>query len=226
MSDYKVFVKDFPSRCKKLLNRIEKEHKFDDLEVTGLLMVASAAVNIPYERLRAPSEKRKTHPSGDYEKYSKAAEQFNQRLDQNFVGSELYPNYNPGNWRLAKPKSVSGIPPDWGCSFNEISKDKLIRSVLAIVRNALAHGNIFTNPTDIKNGYREIQDILLVSVEPEREKDGTAIYGTVKYYNCISVTPTAFKQFLDGWFTLIKGLEIYPYIVDEYEEVDINAAIG
>lgn len=231
MSEYKVFIRDFPARCEKLLNRIEKGHRLDDLTVTGLLMVASAAVNIPLERLRAIPENGMPHPSGDYEKYAEAAEQFNQLLKSNFIGSCLYPISVPGDWRLARKKPEQGRPNDWN-GFEEIGKDKNIDFVLLVIRNALAHGNIFTRSGSTiaegklgKNNHTEIQEILFVSAKIERVK-GVKKDGKIEHYNCISVTPAAFKQFLDRWFTFINGLEIYPYIVDYFEEVDINAANG
>jgi hypothetical protein len=232
MSDYKDFIRDFPSRCEKLLNRIEREHRFDDLTVTGLLMVASSAVNIPYERLRPPSDERKAHPSGDYEKYAEAAQQFKQLSDSNFVGSCLCPSNIDGNWRLVTTKSVQGPPDAWDCSFKHISKEKKVSSVIAIIRNALAHGNIFTKSGTVgggelgRNSHAKIREIVLVSVNQERDKKGDTIYGTVKDYTCISVTPAAFKQFLHGWFAFVKGLTIYPYIVEDFEDMDKYAAIG
>lgn len=203
MSDYKVFIKDFPERCEKLLKRIEIDNIFDDLTVTGLLTVASAAINIPYERLLAPSQYRSSHPSGDYKNFVEAAQQFNQLLKSNFVGSRLYTINITENWRLAKQESVTGTPDAWDRPFEKISNRMEISFVLTIIRNALAHGNIFTKAEETPR--RKIQEIILVSEQREYDKNGKPM---VKYYNCISVTPTIFKQFLNEWFAFIKTLKI------------------
>ncbi len=214
MSAYKVFLKDFPDRCEKILQRIEKNIRYGDLTVTGLLMVASSAIIIPYERLSPVPEKSLAHPSGDADKYAEAAKQFKELLDSKFLESRLYSATTTEKWRLARPQSVKGNPDEWNCSFKEISKDKTTKGVLYIMRNSLAHGNIFTKP---ERG--EIQEIIFVSVELKRDNEGKPMPGELKHYNCISVTPYLFKQFLDKWFLCIKQLEIYPYVIDDCKEV-------
>lgn len=212
MSEYKVFVKEFPLRCEKIMGRIEKGHKYEDLTVTGLLMVAASAIIIPYERLRPVPD----HPSGDAKKYTEAAEKFKQLLDSNFVGSDLCSPNDKAKWLFAKAESVEDDPDRWKWTFKkEISKEKKTKGVLDIIRNALAHGNIFTKPS-----RGDIQEIIFVSQELKRGEDGKVKEPhELKHYNCISVTPSLFKQFLGKWFAYIKNLEIYPYVIDDFKEV-------
>lgn len=209
MSDYKVFIKDFPSRCEKLLNRIEKGHKLDDLEVTGLIMVASAAINIPYERLQPVKDNSIPHPSSDVDKYSEAAQQFKQLLDSNFMGSDLYPN-NTLDWKIATLKSVEGTPDDWKEKFEKIDKDKSVSYILEIIRNSLAHGNIYT-----KAHNNEIEEILLVSVQRQREQG--KLINKVQNYRCISLTPKAFSLFMDKWFKYFSELPLPEVMSFHYE---------
>lgn len=52
MTAYKNFVQDFPTRCKDVLELAESRTNHQVREVTLLLVVASAAIIVPYERLR------------------------------------------------------------------------------------------------------------------------------------------------------------------------------
>ena len=233
MSEYIHFVKDFTLRCEELMKRIDKDNNIYDLKVTGLLMVASAAINIPFERLRPVSANMTPNPSGDIEKYSEAAQQFNQLLDSNFIGSCLAPNDMSSEWLIAEPKSVEGSPETWATSFKIISRKKTVKAVLKIIRHALAHGNIFTKSgttlVDVnvgKNKRREIQEVILISVEAEKDESNNIRYGTVDHYNCISVTPIAFEKLLRGWFGFIKNIKIYPYVINDFEEMHTDAVIG
>jgi len=222
MSAYKNFIQDFPARCEKLLDRIERGNKFDDKKVTGLLLVASSAVCIPYDRLRPVSNETMPHPSGDTEKYSIAARQFQQLWNSNIVGSRLCPKEERQNWLFTKLDDVQGDPDGWQTDFKEISKDKKVSSFLKIMRNALAHGNIYTK------GSQSIAQILFVSSEPDRKKCltcGTTRSATIKHYNCLAVTPDAFEQFLKHWFEFIKELEIPPVIYNDIEGENKYAAM-
>jgi len=202
------------------MNRIEQGNKFDDKKVTGLLMVASSAINIPFDRLRPVPENSMPHPSGDSEKYSKAVQQFEQLWNLNFVGSCLCPDNEMEYWKIAELKDIQSDPDGWRAEYDGINKEKKVKSILKIIRNALAHGNLYTK------GPKIIEEILFISTLNKSEicdKCKRPIFKTVDHYNCISVTPYAFEQFLKHWFQFISELEIPTNISNYGEDVTIYA---
>ena len=78
-----------------------------------------------------------------------------------------------------------------------MSKDKLARSVLAHLRNALAHGNIFTHGDPI--------DLLIFLSRPSEESPT---------YAMLAVTPLDFRTFLRNWFSFVKSLQIPEALFD------------
>jgi hypothetical protein len=102
-------------------------------------LVASAGFIVPYERLS-------DHPSGDSKRFAEAAEKLRKLLDEPFVSSVLY-NKTNSTWHDGKVVSVNGYPESWeGLQKRRpFSKDKKVGTTLKLLRNALAHGNIFTS---------------------------------------------------------------------------------
>jgi hypothetical protein len=79
----------------------------------------------------------------------------------------------------------------------EITNEKTVAGVLRVVRNALAHGNIFTHNDPISR---------LIFVEGEyKESDKVKHYTNFKY---VSVSPEDFILFLKRWFEFLKAAHI------------------
>jgi len=93
--------------------------------------------------------------------------------------------------------SVNGDPDSWdGLQKRKpFSKEKKVRATLKVIRNGLAHGNIFTfgNP---------IQAIIFF------EKKNFNEVGVVRDYSFVYVAPRDFCQFLENWFHFLNDVRI------------------
>lgn len=189
MSAYKNFINDFPRRCREVLDFSEKSAHLKRREVTLTLIVASSGFVIPYERLKP------MHPSGDNNTYSNAACDLRKLLDQPFKGSPLWSD-SFSSWTGGKLRSISGDPDSW----EDLGKrkpflpEKKVKTVLNIIRNALAHGNIFT----FKN---PIEALIFISCSYDNNN-------VVNGYSFIYVEPKQFKEFLKLWFDFLETLDI------------------
>lgn len=80
-----------------------------------------------------------------------------------------------------------------------LGPDRKVKKVLLHIRNALAHGNIFTR------GTPEIEQIILLS---ERA------VGTNKF-NFVAVAPADFRRFLKNWLEFLGELDLPQDVVSE-----------
>ena len=194
MSAYKNFVDDFPHRCREILKFAGKPALFRGREVTLALMVASAGLVVPYERLK-PDGGEIDHPSGDNKKYSTAADMLRTLLAESFLLSAIWGG-PVSTWHYGKLKSVAGDPDSWEGLRNRrhVQPDKTVGNVLRVIRNALAHGNIFT----FKN---PIEAIIFINPNVNDKKE-------VRDYTFVFVAPADFQLFLEKWFDYLHQLHI------------------
>jgi hypothetical protein len=91
MTAYKNFVEDFPRRCRDILDLAGKPALSRGREVTLTLMVASAGLVVPYERLKPDGGGggHIDHPSGDNKRFADAAAKLRSLLDAPFMSSCL-----------------------------------------------------------------------------------------------------------------------------------------
>ena len=190
MSEYRNFVEDFPGRCQRLLSRYFRSAESSDLEVTLLLAVAGSGLLIPYARL-TESE----HPSQDKSRFELAKNSINSVLNSKFFGSPLNPESDPGSWKVGSLVDITDSPDFWDWTkIKPISKDKTVNPLLKILRNALAHGNIFTM------GSPSIESIVFLSKLDAKDPHAG--------YNCLVVGPADFKEFISRWLTLLAAAKI------------------
>lgn len=194
MTAYKNFVEDFPHRCRDILKLAGKPAVLRGREVTLALIVASAGLVIPYERLK-PDGGEIDHPSGDNKKFSAAANNLRTLLAEYFLSSAVW-GMPASTWHSGKLKSVTGDPDSWEGLRNRqpVKEDKTVGSVLRVIRNALAHGNIFTfnNP---------IEAIIFINANTNDKKE-------VRDYTFVFVAPADFLLFLEKWFDFLDELHI------------------
>jgi len=147
-------------------------------------MTASASFLVPYERLRS-DENRMRHPSGDRERFKNLADRLDELTAEKFCGSKLCPSLD-NSWKVAKgvPR-VDGDLDSWfpPQSLKPFSKDKKVSSTLTLIRNALAHGNLFTTGNPIEN---------LIFVTGTGENFDSS-------YEVLSVRPEDFYIFICSW---------------------------
>jgi len=162
--------------------------------VTLALMVASAGLVVPYERLK-PDGGEIDHPSGDNKKFSAAAEKLRTLLSESFLSSKVW-GAPVSTWHYGKLKSVTGDPDSWdGLRKRQpVQEDKTVGNVLRVIRNALAHGNIFT--------FKDpIEAIIFIKANVNDKKE-------VRDYSFVFVAPKDFHRFLEQWFDFLDDLPI------------------
>ena len=205
MSNYRNFVEDFPSRCIDLLDFTAQAEK-KDLEVTLLLAVAGQAIIMPVERLdiNSPdSRSEATHPSGDATVFKSAKSKLDKVLDKECKTSRLFHGehgrFDPAAWEYKE------------CDADEVNADsvedlkpidnKKCRTILKILRRALAHGNLRTDGKDPIN--------RLVFFSEIREK------GRPIKYERLECDPDTLRRFLKAWANELKKLDLNPEQVIE-----------
>jgi hypothetical protein len=194
MSNYRNFIEDFPKRCGEILSDYKKQAYKNGREVTYMLAIASASITIPYARLTE-----KENPSLDKKKCENAVSNFDNLCGKPFLKSCLWAMPSK-NWKsgLVKKEYVKLGADTWEknalCLRNEIT----VKEVLSIIRNALAHGSIFTLPTE----NDKIENIIFLSVIRDKENHTTGDY------DLIMVSPDDFNEFLANWIEFLKTLNI------------------
>lgn len=228
MAEYKNYIQDFPNRVSQLLDAFyddeAKQLKLKDgieitgLEVTLLVSLATSGFIIPFERL-----KNHKHPSGDAEKFNDAKQQFNQLMKDKFVKSDLcksgivmewkyieeVPPELPGNWAQEFPK--------WEDKFQPLRENMRNGEFLRYLRNALAHGNIFTDGDPItkifflsQKSNNDYEATISIRVQKKKIKQiGDWRRKTEDKYILYVTTLDNFKHFLEDWFRFMKGLPIF-----------------
>ncbi len=194
MSAYKNYVQDFPRRCQDILKMASSKARFMDREVTLSLMVASAAFVIPFERLN-------NHPFDDKNRYPEAAEELKKLLKKpflEFLNLSIENESSNPSWHYGKLPDLKGGPDTWGrnCENSPIKESEKTNNVIRIIRNALAHGNIYTFHNPIKS-------IIFIQRNPDEDN-----YKNTKDYSFVLVTPESFLKFLESWFKFINNLDL------------------
>jgi len=197
MSVYVNFVSDFPTRCQEILADYEPRARFLGRDVTHMLAIAAVGLNIPFERLREDA----SHVSKDRESYQVAKTQLSDLRRRRFLGSDLW-GPQPGSWRYGEIPNGEGTVEDWKHTCSPVchtggrvtgnggpfTNDTVLRSL----RNALAHGNIFTPGTE------EIEDVVFLSKINFRKEP----------YRVLVVSPADFREFLKRWFIFIRRIRM------------------
>lgn len=194
MTAYRNFIEDFPRRCREILNFAGKPALFRGREVTLALMVASAGLVVPYERLK-PDGGEIDHPSGDNKRFADAAKNLRVLLETPFLMSDIW-RAPASTWHSGKLKSLAGDPDSWdGLRKRQpIQSDKTVGNLLRIIRNALAHGNTFT--------FKDpIEAIIFIKANVNDKKE-------VRDYSYLFVAPSDFQRFLENWFDFLAKLHI------------------
>ncbi|WP_145980942.1 hypothetical protein [Magnetospirillum sp. ME-1] len=197
MTAYENYVRDFPARCLDLLKLAEKPARLKQREVTLALMVASSGFVVPLERLSV----RKAHPTRDAATYAESAKNLDLLLSSKFLESLLGVDSN--SWRGGMLTSIEGNPDSWSelAKPKPLSKEKTVGGVIRVVRNALAHGNIFTykNPIDA---------IVFVCTNMDDDRNITD-------FSFIMSSPDDFLRFLKGWFGFLDTAHIPAEVAED-----------
>lgn len=199
--DYRNFIQDFPIRCGEILKKYRNHDCKNGREVTHMFAIAAAAIAIPFSRL---SEKE--HPSPDKKKYEQAVGKFTNLCDQCFLASCLWKDKDEArSWKSGQvpKKDVNEDPQYWMSNSVSLKEDIKVVEVLKIIRNALAHGSIFTLPAN-----EPIENIIFLSKNCVKG----IFYGD---YDLLTVTPEDFYKFLVNWVSFLGDELKIPPEVDQ-----------
>jgi hypothetical protein len=205
MSAYANFVKDYPSRCLKLLDlRLEVEKK--NLEVTMLLAVAGQSIIMPLERLEIASPEQ-PHPSADAKIFKRAAHKLSSILNKTCGESDLF-SKDLDDWKYKECHSTEEAVKEFVQQTKSVSEKKCL-TIFKILRNAMAHGNLRTNGNPISS-------LIFLSRISDTGK-----------FNRLECSPEALRKLLQNWAEELKDLDLMPdqiiesshYFSDHEEEV-------
>ena len=197
MSAYRNFVNDFPDRCLEVLEMAAGKARLGGREVTLLLMAASMSLVVPLERLKTKGNG-DSHPIGDVELFPNAARSLSDLLTAPFIGSAIWPYESSESWKLARElKSISGDPEQWlpENKLKPISKEKRSKAILDLIRNALAHGSLFTRG-------KQIEEIIFVSFHWKSTPEGSPCEWSS--FDALVVSPADLKDLLRKWVEFLK----------------------
>lgn len=219
MSKYENFIRDYPKRLKRILDNQYETAREQGLEVTLMLAIASSGLIIPFERLRKRNNASE-HPTQDRDRFTVAAERLDMLTQEKpFWESTLWPE-KVGTWKRGTlALSTLDKYPDDPMGWDEIGdaervKDNIpLESVLANIRNALAHGNIFVVP----RGCREIGQIIFL--QEKRGKNQNGVLERVSYTFLIC-SPDDFKAFMGFWFQFLEDLPLPEDVIPESTNFD------
>ena len=189
MGAYKNYVQDFPARCKEVLEEFTVDASEIGREVTLLLAIATPCLILPYERLHKDG-----HPSKDRDKFVKAKTTLDAELENKCGESCLWRNKSDDAWRFKQLDELLGDPDRWGLhNETEPITAQKSESILSILRNALAHGNIWTTSDPIET-------LVFVSRVHYNKPKGP--------FNTLQCSPKLLVQFIKNWVDFLKDLEI------------------
>jgi len=205
MSNYRSFVMDFPARCKELLRALEETAQGSRYDVSSALTFAAASIVIPFERLR-----RDCHPSKDASKHIVLKEAFDSLMRGKFLGSRLSPERSAHSWCFGRLSTVAGDPDAWP----ELRRPEPLhpstktRDMIFHLRNALSHGNIFTQGDPIR------RVVFLSETAP-----GSGVF------NYIVASPSDFRDLLQNWFDFLASGEIPTYVIPSLPEASASPPV-
>ena len=189
MTAYKNFIQDFPNRCREVLEAFRVPALAMDREVTLLLTAATPCLLLPYGRLHEEE-----HPSNDRENIVSETSTFDIELQKECGKSCLLSEFKDEDWRYKKLDNLQGDLDAWGLKEDTESISAIkTETVLNILRNALAHGNVWTtgNPIDT---------LVFVSLVCLKKKEGP--------FNTLQCSPQVFEQSLMNWVVFLNSLKL------------------
>ena len=196
MAQYENYLDDLAERCICILQDFWPEAEKQKKEVTLLLMVATSAFVIPRERTLSG------HSDSDAAFFEEDLSGSKKReLDTTWSKSSLFKD--TGAWKYEFTKEFGEGPSSWPAADMNAEK-KNVSEVLAIIRNALAHGNLYTVGDPIRF-------LRLYSGKREKkcEKCKQPV-GPPSGYRYLDIPVCGFKQFLFNWLDLLRPSDNQP----------------
>lgn len=219
MTAYRNFIADFPVRCTEILSTFYDVAKTNDREVTLMLAVAAAALIVPYERLRLYGNDKKPHPYRDRDRpeFGIAKDGFDRLLKQPFLESSIWCPKEPCSWQYGKVDKnlLRGDPDQWvpRAGHASVTVEQSCNDVLFVLRNALAHGNIWNLLEPGQTEPPQIAKLVFVRVPAKCQ---TAYFA--------AATPKDFGALLKSWVEFLRANTLPKDVVEESEHFTAAAA--
>lgn len=192
MSNYYNFVYDFPQRCRDLLQRYYKNAEKNDREVTLMLALASASIVMPYEILKPRQQG--IHPRNTASANGELQSNLDKKLGEPFAMSQFCTGVLDLTWSYGECRfdAITNDVDEWR-RVKQITDKVSTRFVLDVIRNAFAHGGVFTY------GNTEIEELVFLSTPVlARARPECTCY-------IISVSPAHFHEFLHRWLDFFSN---------------------
>ena len=196
MAIYRNITIELPNRIQILDSKFRSIAKAEKYEVTYLLMKLYPSFLAPYERISGTSHARKM------DKINRDELTKHLRLNDKINNSKFV---SDSKWYETTADSFSGKVVDW-FERSKIESPLLVKDVLVIIRNALAHSNIYFGG---KNKNR-IDHVYFASNWPKKEDK-------IKVLMC---STEAAELFTDIWIKSIKSLGLSSGVI--WREVLLN----
>jgi hypothetical protein len=207
MSYYENIYNDLPLRCARLWKKMRKQVEEQELDVTFMLMTAAAGFAAPFEHLKIQSGQAKdnrNHPAFkdfDESHYKKVLSIMEKAFSCPVEESSLFVGSRLDEWFYGKTDSIEEIKDLVETKFRAGEGVKRLKSrdVIKILRNAIAHNNIYAFN---RNAASEIDELAFFS--EIRKKNEETQKSEVHGYEVLSMPAQGFGDFLDAWFALLK----------------------
>ncbi len=178
MSAFENFM-DIGTRSFELLTELEDDAAAIEVEVTFLISIAMSSFVMTMERLK------ETHPSSDYKSLphikKKTDTAFQQLVNESFLFCD--------KWKYMEIQTIEGEPDVWFSKKGDCISSMKTKKMVNILRNALAHGSIWTEGT-------KIDTLIFVSRKNHKKPKGP--------FEVLYCTPENFKSFIKRWIELLK----------------------
>lgn len=207
MTDYRDIYCDLPSRVHEVWQRTQaaEANASEDRSVTAMLMAAAAGLAMPFENLKdvgvGNGEKWKDHPAfqtSDQSKYTKALKACDLFLKQAIGTCPGLQNAILLHCRELKNIRDAAESGQGDASFN-VAKHK-VRFALKILRNALAHNNIF----GVRDDQGQIEKLTFFS-----QSNWCSSCNRTDGWDVLAMPVASFEAFLLDWFKLLKDPAAY-----------------
>lgn len=207
MSEYESWISDFPQRCGDLLELCAEVTQSRNREVTFLLAVASACIAIPLDRMRYQERdgQEMPHPMKDRGLSNKRRKKFDELVGKKMRELDFWNDKDYASFGHGKLESVERNPDSWKelQDPKPFGHDKEFKTLLSLIRNALAHGSVFTRGN-------EIREIVLLSRE----------YAKSDRYEFLILTPRDLKRVVQFWIRELARLHV------TQNDIDASAAMN
>ncbi len=189
-----------------LFSTIEQVARERDLVGSFSLIAATSVFLIPYERMKSRHRLHRPKTESEIDKAIRRVEL------QLFAEAEFWKEKRPDDWRLSRVvsnieqssywKDVDGQHPMNKNSRNDIYR-KDVNTVLRVIRNALAHGNIlYLDENGIETSGTKMRYLAFLSRYEETEEQRKS----GETYRIASTTEDGFLDFVKCWVRWLTEL--------------------